>query len=603
MKKDWKSYVSRNIRFRGRMLLIFVIGGIIPFLGATIYMNSTVTDIVLEQNEEAQQRELELLGKMIERAIPDMRAVCQEFYISNVLPNMVQKNYETTKEWEQDEGQLFEINKYLEYYEQSVSDIIFYVRKEPLCYKKPFAYLGPSVTNEQWYSNTCAADGEPYWCFGVDREGKQKCIQVARQIMSSEGEQLGILVVQMNMDMLSDAIAKRKEDTILMYNDTETVYTNFSMDTEQQNVMAEKLRSQVEIRNSTRYTAFGEDKLLTYEKVRPMGMESYYSIACVQAYSGINRQINRVTFTVYLVVGVGLFVSFIMILSYSTSFTKRLKTVCHQMHLVASGRFEEVKPLGGSDEIAQIYRELETMMSDIQDLTGSMIEERVQKEKMHTRQKEVEFKMLASQINPHFLYNTLETIRMKARVNHQEDIEDLVKMLAKIMRRNIQVSHQMVTLRSEIELIENYLKIQSYRFGDRIQSSVVVEEDVPMEHEVLPLIIQPFVENAFIHGLEDMTDDGRLTVHIAQDGQNIIIEVKDNGNGMNYYQLGYLRHVLSQGSTEEQDSTHIGISNVNQRLVMQYGKQYAVQIDSTQGEGTTITIHIPLAGGDKSENI
>lgn len=123
-----------------------------------------------------------------------------------------------------------------------------------------------------------------------------------------------------------------------------------------------------------------------------------------------------------------------------------------------------------------------------------MVEEKVQKEKMHTRQKEVEFKMLASQINPHFLYNTLETIRMKARVNHQPEIEDLVKMLAKIMRRNIQVSHKLVSLQSEIELIDNYMRIQDYRFGDRIHSEIVVDDDVDMTQEVMPLIIQPFVE-------------------------------------------------------------------------------------------------------------
>lgn len=599
MKDGWKSYVSKNIRFRGRMLLIFMIGGIIPFLGATIYMNSNATDIMLEQNQKSQQRELKMLGGQIERAVPDMRAVCQEFYISNVLPKMVQKNYTSTEDWKQDEDKLDELDKYLEYYGQSISDIIFYVKKEPLCYKKPFAYLGPSVTNEKWYSNTCAAEGEPYWCFGVDREGKQKCIQVARQILSSEGEQLGILAVQMNMDMLTDEITDRTENTILMYNDTDTIYTNFSADEERQNVMAEKLRSQVEIRGSVRYNVLGEDKLLTYEKVRPMGLESYYTIACVQEYSGLNRDINQVTFTVYIVVSVGLCISFIMILLYSTSFSKRLKTVCHQMHLVATGKYDEVKPMGGNDEIAQIYQELETMMGDIQDLTDSMIEERVQKEKMHTRQKEVEFKMLASQINPHFLYNTLETIRMKARVNHQTEIEDLVKMLAKIMRRNIQLGNQMVSLRSEVELIENYLKIQSYRFGDRIQSSVVVEDAVNLEQEVLPLIIQPFVENAFIHGLEDITGDGLLAIHVGQNEQDIIIEITDNGVGMNYYQLGYLRHMLSQDGSDEQDTTHIGINNVNQRIVMQYGKEYVIRIDSVQGKGTTITIRIPLTKDDE----
>lgn len=600
MKGSWKSYVSKNIRFRGRMLLIITIGGIIPFLGATIYMNINAAEVVLKQNRKSQQRELKMLGGQIERAVPDMRTVCQDFSVNNLFLDLAQKNYTSDGEWKKEEDKLDELDKYLEYYSQSISDIIFYVKKEPLCYKKPFAYLGPSVTSQKWYSNTCEAEGEPYWCFGVDREGKQKRIQVARQVLSSEGKLLGILAVQMNMDKLTDAISERTEDTILLYNDTEIIYTNFSADAERQRAMEEKLRSQIDIRDSVSYNVLGEDKLLTYEKVCPIGMQSYYTIACVQEYSGINREINQVTFTAYILIGVGLVVSFIMILVYSTSFSRRLTTVLHQMHLVATGRYDEITPVGGSDEFAQIYHELESMMGDIQDLTSSMVEERVQKEKMHTRQKEVEFKMLASQINPHFLYNTLETIRMKARVNHQTEIEELVKMLAKIMRRNIQLGSQMVTLRSEVELIENYLKIQSYRFGDRIQSSVEVEDTVDLEQEVLPLIIQPFVENAFIHGLEDITGDGLLTIHIGQNEQDIIIEITDNGVGMDYYQLGYLRHVLKQDNSDEQDNTHIGINNVNQRMVMQYGKDYAIQIDSTKDKGTIITLRIPLTKDDEA---
>lgn len=591
MKKSQKPFLNKYIRFRGRMLLILVIGGIIPFLGTSIYMNSNATDIVQEQNKKAQQQELKLMGDFIEQAVPDMYTVSQNVYVSNVLPNMIQKEYTSREEWQKDKEGQENIGRYLKFNGNSISDIIVYVSNETIYYYNPFAYLGPSITNEKWYADTCAAGGEPYWCFGMDREGKQKCIQLCRQILNDQGESLGILAVQMNMDMLTRVISEREEDTILMFNDMETIYANYSMSKGQNSMLENQLRSQVELRNSVRYNAFGEDKLLTYEKIRPMDMGSYYTIACTQDYSGINEKINQVTFMGYIVVGVGLLVSFVMILLYSTSFASRLKTLRHQMHLVAIGKYEDVKPITGNDEIADIYQELETMMGDIQELTGSMVEEKVQKEKMHTRQKEVELKMLASQINPHFLYNTLETIRMKARVNHQPEIEELVKMLAKIMRRNIQVGHQMVSLQSEIDLIENYLKIQSFRFGDRIHSMVEVEDNVSMTQEVMPLIIQPFVENAFIHGLEDMTGDGQLTVHVSQDDRNIIIEIIDNGVGMNYYQLGDLRHMLNQG---DQEQSHIGINNVNQRLVMQYGREYAVQIDSELGKGTKVTMRIPL---------
>jgi len=204
--------------------------------------------------------------------------------------------------------------------------------------------------------------------------------------------------------------------------------------------------------------------------------------------------------------------------------------------------------------------------------------------------------MLASQINPHFLYNTLETIRMKAKINKEPEIEELVKMLAKIMRRNIQVSDKKVTLKSEVQLIEYYLKIQNYRFGDRIHSQVIVDDDVDQDAKVLPLIIQPFVENAFVHGLESSEDGGNLTVHVSRDVGVIVVTIEDDGVGMDYYQLGKLRYAINSGEAAEKG--HIGVSNVNQRLKLQYGEQFGVTVDSTLGKGTKITIMMPFVFGE-----
>ena len=233
------------------------------------------------------------------------------------------------------------------------------------------------------------------------------------------------------------------------------------------------------------------------------------------------------------------------------------------------------------------------MMRDIKSLTSKVVEEQVQKEKMHTQQKEVEFKMLASQINPHFLYNTLETIRMKAKINKQPEIEELVKMLAKIMRRNISVGDQMVTLQSEIELIENYLVIQNYRFSDRIRAEVIVDENVDTQIMVIPLIMQPFVENAYVHGLESKESDGRLKIHVMQEEKDIVIEIRDNGAGMTTYKQAVIRRSLREAQPFEKG--HIGVNNVNQRIRILYGEEYGVDLHSVLDEGTCITIRFPAA--------
>jgi two-component system sensor histidine kinase YesM len=231
------------------------------------------------------------------------------------------------------------------------------------------------------------------------------------------------------------------------------------------------------------------------------------------------------------------------------------------------------------------------MIRDIQELMAKVVQEQVQKEQLNTRQKEVEFKMLASQINPHFLYNTLETIRMQARVKNQPEIEELAKMLAKIMRHNIQVGDSLQPVKEEIKLVRYYLKIQDYRFHDRIRYEILVDEEKIDHLLMMPLVMQPYVENAFVHGLEGKERDGLIRIEISV-RTHLWITISDNGCGMSEEKLQEVRNNLND--FENLDRTHIGICNVNQRIKLQYGNDYGVTIDSAQGEGTQVTIKLPV---------
>ena len=287
---------------------------------------------------------------------------------------------------------------------------------------------------------------------------------------------------------------------------------------------------------------------------------------------------------------IGMIVSALLIFAFAASYSNRMFQLRVQMHRVAQGEYDEVERIEGNDEIGELYTELEQMMQDIRLLMSNVVDEQVQKEKLHTKQKEVEFKMLASQINPHFLYNTLETIRMKAVVNHQPEIVELVKMLAKTMRYNIQVTDRLVTLKEELQMVEYYLKIQEYRFGDRITSELTIDPDVDMKARILPLTLQPFVENAFVHGLEEKACDARLVIHVYKKKDDIFIEIRDNGKGMDYYELGHLRKIMKD---EQGDDNHIGVRNVNQRIRLLFGGEYGVEVDSEKNVGTKVVIHIP----------
>jgi two-component system sensor histidine kinase YesM len=233
------------------------------------------------------------------------------------------------------------------------------------------------------------------------------------------------------------------------------------------------------------------------------------------------------------------------------------------------------------------------MIESIKQLIHEVYEEKIQKERLNNRQKQMEFKMLASQINPHFLFNTLETIRMKAHCNGQEEVANIVKMLAKLMRRNLEVGNKTASMQSEIDLVKSYLEIQKFRFGDRVSYEINLLCDIGT-YNVVPLLIQPIVENAFIHGLEGKEGIGKIIVNVESDKDRLIISVVDDGIGMDKEKLKYIFKRLNDLNRSSEKS--IGLSNVNQRIKLFYGDMYGLEIHSKVDEGTNVIISLPING-------
>lgn len=225
----------------------------------------------------------------------------------------------------------------------------------------------------------------------------------------------------------------------------------------------------------------------------------------------------------------------------------------------------------------------------MQTLMNDAYKSKIQSESFKLNQVEAEFKALASQINPHFLYNTLETIRMKAYCNDDKETADLVKKLGKFMRRCLEVKNGMVTLESELEFTKSYLELQAARFGDRVSYSIYCEVD--RNYKILPLIIQPIVENAFVHGIEGEKANGKIDIKVFYRSGQVIIEVSDNGQGIPADKLRELLAKLEKNDTSSGKS--IGLTNVNKRIKMYHGEQYGLTVETTFGHGTAIRITLP----------
>ena len=203
-------------------------------------------------------------------------------------------------------------------------------------------------------------------------------------------------------------------------------------------------------------------------------------------------------------------------------------------------------------------------------------------------EKNAEMKTLQSSINPHFLYNTLESIRMKAIINNDKEVARMIYMLAHIFRSQLK-EKDMIKIKSELEYCDKFLQIYKFRYSNKILYSVECEEDL-LDKKIIKFIIQPLIENYFIHGIRLESNDNILKIRIKKISNIINIVIEDNGKGIPIERLNILKQKIKN---QKNDDQMVGILNVNQRIKIKYGNEYGVDLESEEGEGTKITIKLP----------
>ena len=236
-------------------------------------------------------------------------------------------------------------------------------------------------------------------------------------------------------------------------------------------------------------------------------------------------------------------------------------------------------PVGGTREVQELSASFSHMVGRIQQLMVTVRQEEVNLRK-------TELKALQAQINPHFLYNTLDSIAWMCEQGQNADAVRMVHALARLFRISISKGHELIPIAREIEHAESYLQIQKYRYKNRFTYRFEVDPGC-LDYLCNKITLQPIIENAINHGLDLMVEEGHITVQVCPDGQDILFRVRDDGVGMTPEQVAA---ILNKGPS---DRTGIGIKNVNDRLKIYFGKQYGLRIDSVPDEGTCVEIRMP----------
>ena len=288
----------------------------------------------------------------------------------------------------------------------------------------------------------------------------------------------------------------------------------------------------------------------------------------------------------------------ILLVVLGIAFLWLLHSYRNKMKLIKSLRLL-LSPRETGEEEAEMY--LQSCTPEDRELYY-LISEKVNEEMYSKNLKmEAELHALQNQINPHFLYNTLEVIRGRALVQNAQDIADMTEALATIFRYNINRPGDVATLQEEIDNVRTYMLIQNCRFGDRFRFETEIEdvEDGILTHVLPVLTLQPLVENAIYHGVNERINGGRIRLKAYLTQRDLLIIISDNGKGMDDVTLQEIHRKLvgaSEGLPVEKKTgrgTGIALTNVNQRIKFYFGKEYGLDVKSTLGIGTTITITIP----------
>lgn len=405
--------------------------------------------------------------------------------------------------------------------------------------------------------------------------------RVIRSIPDLELANLGTMIIRMNPEKLFDNFPNQR-----LSNEYDS---NFAILSEngvlyQRN---DQLGSNELILKMNKKTGYfiddiqGDKYLVAYITSQHTG----WKFASILPYSSILKNIMVVR-TILILVYIGIFV-LVMYLGFlfSKSITRPFKRLANEMKMVEEGEFEKIAQADMNmtkqgDEIAQLEYDFHLMVDKI----NTLIKDNYLKQ---IAVKESEFKALQAQINPHFLYNTLDSINWLAKVSKQYQIAAMVKALGSLLRNSISNKKEVISLKDEMSILEDYITIQRCRYEERLDFSMDIQQDY-WEYMIPKLSIQPLVENSIQYGLEKILGICKIRVWAEPSENGLKIWVQDNGPGM---ENDFLTK-LNKGEVEPRGSG-IGIKNIDDRIKIIFGAEYGIRVDSAPGKGTNVCIFVP----------
>jgi two-component system, sensor histidine kinase YesM len=436
---------------------------------------------------------------------------------------------------------------------------------------------------------TIQANGSNVWLNPEKNDFIFATAREIRQFRNLSFDNLGTIIIYINMDKLVAHIlegSRKIDGEFLIVRNNNPIFpkeTNPSLKEAATSLDSHKIESGYQIKKIDNKNYF-----LVHIKSNYFDWGYLNVIPFNQIFENINM-VKTFLIIIFILMFVGVT---ILGIRFARNITIPLENLVDGMQYVKVGDFKEARKkvlktaISQEDEVGKLQQNFQTMIQQIDELINENYSKQL-------TIKETEFKALQAQINPHFLYNTLESINWLAKGNGQTQISKMVESLGFLLRNSISLKQPLITIEEELNIVKNYVIIQKYRFEERLDFHMMVDSDI-YGFYIPKLTLQPLIENAIHYALEPKIDPCKISIYSVINKETIKLIVEDDGPGM---ESAFIEK-LKRGEVETRGQG-VGLSNINDRIKLSYGDKYEVSIESEPNKGTKVIIVLPFNKGEE----
>ncbi len=593
MKPAWRIPVLSRLKVRSQIALVFCLAIVFPVLLLGFFTMKQTVEILYDRAYQQLESDNNQARSVLLDATVNFYTISSELVQDASLQAILQQDFAGPKEARAAAGSYSRLESTM-MNNPAISSIRVYTENQAFA-DNGYVWKASGDQVEEWFEKT-STPGSAYWESSVSDQsgGGLPELTLVRSFPFPDNQKPAILVIRMSYNYLKNRIQTNDYFISLSINQDPIFFsTRRSLQGTFETASIDYNESYFYSRGTAHYQ--GREALSYITTFTPYmgGTSSIYVVSADFSALEYISDFMQMSGAIFLIAVV---VPCLVILVFTKWFTQRVTHLKNAMHDAAQGDFNTIEPFKGDDELSSIFVDLQNMIANVQEQQAKIYRSQLKEQEMINQQQKMEFKLLASQINPHFIYNTLETIRMMALCDGARDVASATALFGKTMRYVLEnTGTNQTTLDKELDYVENYLAIQKLRFDDKVNYAMEVSPELdPGGYQILPLLLQPIVENAISHGIKECPHQGMIRIRVwVEEGKELRIQVSDNGVGISSEELEQLQAHIA-GRDGEMVTSSIGLFNINRRIKLFYGEEFGFTIESENNAGTSVTLRLPL---------